>query len=364
MIRLARVAATVLVGALFFAVGANAAVDPAQRVHLDRTRLFDRSSESLFAAIVPQAPLSSVGVAVFNVAAQAQPLGVPAIAADGSAAPRVHLALPDATAASFAPAAAAPKMIATAPAVPNIAVAASAPLEAVPDASGSAADPLPPAPVHFGAYAPYLPSLSSGTLSQSVSPVRLDADAFRSMATCGTTDEAAPCANANGESGERLAAQSNVLFRVANTPVRLQFSGSVERLTASAATFPYVPLSAGSQQQADFASPDLPAASLYYPGVSTMQKTGAGAALSVPLARRVTLGLQYDTMHYAGSYGVLSAQALDAQRQTYMGGVTYQIPNTTGALTLSAGQNRLQNVFAPNVNLTQTNADLNFTVKF
>ena len=44
--------------------------------------------------------------------------------------------------------------------------------------------------------------------------------------------------------------------------------------------------------------------------------------------------------------------------------MTYQLPNTNSAVTLSARLYRYQDGLAQNFNLTQTRTDLNFTVKF
>lgn len=101
---------------------------------------------------------------------------------------------------------------------------------------------------------------------------------------------------------------------------------------------------------------------LQYPGVTALVKHGVDAKVAVPLTQRVTLGLQYDTSHYQGDYGAL-VQGLDARKDTYLGNVTYQLPNSS-AITLSTRLYRYQDGLVQNFNLTQTRTDLNFTVKF
>ena len=55
---------------------------------------------------------------------------------------------------------------------------------------------------------------------------------------------------------------------------------------------------------------------------------------------------------------------MDARKDTYLGNVTYQLPYSSSAITLSARQYRYQDSLTQDFNLNQTRADLNFTVKF
>jgi hypothetical protein len=152
--------------------------------------------------------------------------------------------------------------------------------------------------------------------------------------------------------------------------VSLQLAGGVQHLSNSdAAVFPYVPLDPEETFDVSRLNATTPGnAMLYYPGVSDLVKHNINAALAVPISRRVTLGLQYDMAHYQGDYGTPLAQGLvqgvDARKDTYLGNVTYQLPNTSSAITLSTRLYRYQDAFTQNFNLTQTRTDLNFTVKF
>jgi hemolysin activation/secretion protein len=103
---------------------------------------------------------------------------------------------------------------------------------------------------------------------------------------------------------------------------------------------------------------------LLYPGLTDVVKHDVNARLAVPVTPQITVGLQYDTAHYQGDYATALVQGLDARKNTYLGNVTYQLPNTSSAITLSARRYMYQDTFAPAFNLTQTRADLNFTVKF
>lgn len=382
MTRLSRSAVlAVLVSALSFS--APALAQSLAGATLDPSRMFDRNAESFFSLTPAEHRASSFGAALFNVAVT-DSLSLPAPAqTQPVAAARVHLTLP-ATRAAVAPNISAQAFATSAPMYADDAPLI-APLTDQRDAislpeiaRGFAQSPS----VRFGAYQPYVPTLESVMAELNV-PVRIGAlhfsgqltgagmqslhpDAFHILQVCGTTDQAAPCPYVSDARAQSLTAATNFTLRAGNERLGLQLSGGVERIGFQQdAAFPYVPADPdpvfGGQRSGSF---DPQAPMLYYPGLTNLVKQSVGAKLAVPVTPRVTVGLQYEQQHYKGQYGQLLFPGLDARKDTYLGNVTYQLPSGSSAITLSARQYHYKDSFAPDFNLKQTRADLNFTVKF
>lgn len=100
------------------------------------------------------------------------------------------------------------------------------------------------------------------------------------------------------------------------------------------------------------------------PAYADVSKRTLSAGFGVPVARNVSLQVQYDAQHLQGGYGSPGLANLDARNNIYGGKVTLQIPHTSGAISLSAKQYRYQDNLVPANAFTQTSADINFTVKF
>ena len=370
----------VLVAAL--SLSAPAAARVSTGATLDAARIFDRNAESLFSLAPATRSASTFGAALFNVA-MTDSLALPAPAVQSAPVARAHLTLPGESAqpaqgiSAQAFATAAPLYADDSP--------LTAPLTDQPDAINipPIAQSLAPVPsVRFGAYQPYVPTLQSVTAALTV-PLRvgglhfsgqlsgagmqtLHPDAFHVLQVCGTTDQAAPCPYVSDAHAQSLAAATNFTLRTGNERLGIQLSAGVERIGFQQdAAFPYVPANPdpvfGSQQVGSY---DPQAPMLYYPGLTNLVKASVGAKLAVPVTPRVTVGLQYEQQHYQGQYGELLFPALDARKDTYLGNVTYQLPSGSSAITLSARQYHYKDSFAPDYNLNQTRADLNFTVKF
>lgn len=370
------VALTALVAALSLPVWANvASAGPTAR--LDPARVFNPNAESLLAALfAPPEPLSPIDVVLFG-APNPEATAVPAPAAPEIALGRGTGTLTEINLRKFS----APLQLPSAPlAQPSVApVAAVAPRPKL-AAVALHVDAAPS--VHFGSYTPYVPAVQN--LSGNVNvPVRVGgvhfsgvvsgsqaqttrADPVRAMQLCGTTDEAAACPYLHDERVQDLAAGTAFNVRAGNTNVNLQVSGSVGHVSArdSGALFEYTPLAPDTNFDAASVATPADSSLLYYPGLTDVVRHGVNARLAVPVSRAVTVGVQYGYSHYQGNYGDLLAPGMDATKNTYQTNVTYQLPNTSSLITLSAGQYRYQNSAAPNFNLTQTRADLNFTVKF
>jgi hypothetical protein len=371
----------VLATALSFGVPASA-LSPSG-VNLDPARMFDRNAGSVISLTPAQRHATTFAAALFNVTI-ADSLVLPAPAAQPAPAmAHVNLTLP----AQHTTAAGSVSAQAFATAAPLY--ADDAPLiapsidqqNAIPEIAASLAQSQP---VRFGAYQPYVyvPALQTVSANLSV-PLRLGGlhftgqvlsagmqtlhpDAFHALQVCGTTDLAAPCPYLADSRAQSLVATTNFNLRAGNRRLAFQLSGGLEHIgIAQNAAFPYMPVDPDPVLGSDHAgSFDPQAPLLYYPGLTNVVQHSLGAKLAVPVTPRVTVGLQFERQHYQGDYGTLLFPGLDARKDTYLGNVTYQLPYSSSAITLSARQYRYKDSFAQNFNLNQTRADLNFTVKF
>jgi hypothetical protein len=368
MARFARVAASAVLVALSVCAQAGAAF-PVQLsqglVRLEPARMFNPDAESLFAALTATPHfMSPIDIGVFNIAGSEE-LAIrdgdeQFSAPHGAGVADVKLTIPRLRAYSAYTASAPVQVSAPRLADPKVNLApprVQSPGDAVAVRTAPPALTTPQAaPVHFGTYAPYTPSLRGETTNLSL-PGRVGnmhfQTAFHAMQVCGTADEGAACASANATAAQSFSAGTDFNVRTGNSAVNVGLSSSVEHVNnATAGMFPYLP-----------ADPDAQAGLTYF-GLTNVVSQSVGARLAVPVNRRITVGLQYDRAHYQGDYGNTLLPGYDASKDTYLGNITYQLPNNSSAITLSARQYRYQDTFAPNFNLTQTRADLNFTVKF
>lgn len=381
--RLSRVGKlTVLLAALSF--GLHAAAATLQTVHLEPARLFNPVSESLlgpFDADVRGMSLFSQNI--FHVASNGAPFAdqladflgpatdetarTAEVNLNGVA--RVHAFVPSPGSGRVTvPDLAAPAQSALTTPVGSVA----SPVQAPPEIAQSTP--------HYGTYTEYSPATQSMALGVSV-PVRvgkvhfnglmstsqeqsLQSDAFRAMQVCGTTDENAACPYLRDSNSQSVIAGTQFDVRAGSRNVGFQLSSSLAHIsTGDAAIYPYIPVDPDAQltQNFDTAGPD--ASVLQYAGLADVVKHGVGASVDVPVTSRLSVGLQYNHAHYQGDYGTALLPGVDAYKDTYLGNVSYQLPNTNSMITLSARQYRYQDSLS-NFNLTQTRADLNFTVKF
>ncbi|MHB8392675.1 MAG: hypothetical protein ACYDA1_00195 [Vulcanimicrobiaceae bacterium] len=100
------------------------------------------------------------------------------------------------------------------------------------------------------------------------------------------------------------------------------------------------------------------------PGAVDFQQQSVGATLALPLHRGFSLGVGYGQTHLFGSYGGGTPFGLDARNNTYLGNVTYQLPHSTSAITLSAKRTFYQDNLLPTLSLPQSGNDVNLTIKF
>ena len=181
-------------------------------------------------------------------------------------------------------------------------------------------------------------------------------NSFAGMQYCTGTTPGCTFYSNQRATDDRLAAGTTFHLRAWGRPVALDLGASVERLSRDDRTaFTSVPAS-------------LPAVSsgspiTFNPNYVDVTQRSLHAAAVVPLSRDLTLGVQYNTQFFTGSYAALG-QNIDQRKDLYLGNVTYTIPRTASAIVFSAKQYRYHDAFVPANNLTQNRADLNFTVKF
>ncbi len=153
---------------------------------------------------------------------------------------------------------------------------------------------------------------------------------------------------------------ANFDVRAGNRNVNIDLSSRFEHLTRNAdATFASSNFDGTSTLQ-------LPndRAPILIPAYADVSKRTLSTGIAVPVTRSLTLGMQYDSEHLQGGYGTPGLSNLDANNNTYGAKLTFALPHSASAISLSAKQYRYQDNLIPTNAFTQTRADLNFTVKF
>ena len=107
-----------------------------------------------------------------------------------------------------------------------------------------------------------------------------------------------------------------------------------------------------------------PGAPVVVPNYADLNRLSLGAGLAVPVVRGLTLNLNYDAQRLYGGYGLPGLVNLDSVSNTYGGKLSFDIPRTSGTLSISAYQDRFADGLLPLNGTTQTREDVNFTVKF
>jgi hypothetical protein len=222
--------------------------------------------------------------------------------------------------------------------------------------------PMRVGPLHF----------SSNVQESSLANEPASSSSFDAMQQCGTADPNAPC-SAFRQQDNRLSAGTSFDVRAGARHLNINLSGSVERASLPQDTnLPYLPLDPQAPSASTQAAALSGQSAISYPNAVDVTKHGINANVAVPVTPHVTVNLGYDTQHFQGDYNAANQTAnasalvpgIDARKDTYLGNITYQLPHTNSAITFSARQYRYQDNYEPNLNLTQTRADVNFTVKF
>jgi hypothetical protein len=166
--------------------------------------------------------------------------------------------------------------------------------------------------------------------------------------------------------GDQLQTTATIFdLRNGGAAVKINLGGDYEHLVSGGgASFPYIqaPVTAGFATTSIDDVPGSNPAALASNGADVTTR-GLNAGLALPLTRNLTMGLQYGTQRLTGSYGTSFTPNVDANKYSYLGNITFALPSSSSAITLSARQYRYQDNLTP-FSYTQTRADLNFTVKF
>lgn len=194
----------------------------------------------------------------------------------------------------------------------------------------------------------------------------LQPDSFAAMQACGTADPNAACPAYSSRQRRQLIAGTTFGVRAGRRRVNVDLSSSYEHLALpDDSAFLYVPINPGAQAlDPAQTSGDAQSSIQYYPSLVDVTKRGINANVAVPLSQDLTVSVGYNTQHYQGLDTSTLDPTVDARKNAYLGNITYEFPHTHSAISFSAQQYRYQDTFVPSYNLTQTRADLNFTVKF
>lgn len=192
--------------------------------------------------------------------------------------------------------------------------------------------------------------------------------ALASQALCGSADPSSACGAYARSSERRYAAGTSFDVRAGAKKLNVDLTSSVEHFSvgdqAAAAPVPWNPdaKSIGNAAKSSLAAGEVPL--VIYPSLSDVTRRGYNAAVAVPVSDSVTVNLQYNTQHYLGSTDSTVLPNVDARKDAYTGKVTYQLPHSNSAITVSARKYRFSDSLIPANNQNQTREDVNFTVKF
>ncbi|MGB8520891.1 MAG: hypothetical protein WCD38_12080 [Candidatus Tumulicola sp.] len=202
----------------------------------------------------------------------------------------------------------------------------------------------------------------SGTIAGSAGSVQAVPSSVRLGPLKFTTrlESASMAAPSVGLNDDGAAAGANLDVRAGARTLTFGLSSDYERLTRSDSSG-LTPATLG-----DASSWQLPGAGvpLAVPNYANMSKVSLGAGVAVPVLSGLTLNLDYAADRLFGGYGLPGLSNLDAIDNSYGGKLTFQIPNSSSTLSVSARQLRYLDSLIPVNTTTETREDVNFTVKF
>jgi len=153
-----------------------------------------------------------------------------------------------------------------------------------------------------------------------------------------------------------LGAGATLNVRAGSRSLGVDLSSALEHATLTAPQFS----AAGAAPALGLAGGNLP---VFVPAYADVSSHTLSAGLTVPVTRALAANLQFNTQHLLGGYGAPGA-GLDANNTVYGAQLTYNLPRISSAISFSASQYHFQDVLVPANALTQTNANVNFTIKF
>lgn len=150
---------------------------------------------------------------------------------------------------------------------------------------------------------------------------------------------------------------ANFNLRAGKHSLSVNLSGAYDQVTGGGNDFAASALNTGSLQVPG----SVP---LVVPNEGSGNQPSLGAGLAVPVIHGLTLNLNYAAERLYNGYGLPGLTNLDAVNNTYGGRLTFNLPDTSSFLSISAYQDRFNDSLLPINGSTQTREDVNFTVKF
>jgi hypothetical protein len=209
--------------------------------------------------------------------------------------------------------------------------------------------PLPPA-----AFAPASLDASAPNGAQGASvrmPLHLGKLRFSPHAEAAQTQNLQP-----NFTNAALGAGATLDVRAGSRNLGVDLSSQLEHATLSAPQF-----STTGAPAVGLANDNLP---VFVPAYADVSAHTLSTGVTVPVTRSLTANLQFDTQHLLGTYGQPGISNIDANNTIYGAQLTYNIPRWSSAISFSASQYHFQDNLVPSNALTQTNANVNFTIKF
>lgn len=154
-----------------------------------------------------------------------------------------------------------------------------------------------------------------------------------------------------------LGAGATFSVRAGSRNLGVDLSSALEHSTLSAPQFS----AAGAAPAVGLAGNNLP---VFVPAYADVSTHTLSTGLTVPVTRALTANVQFNSQHLLGGYGVPGVSGLDANNTIYGAQLTYNLPKSSSAISFSASQYHFQDNLIPANALTQTNANVNFTIKF
>ncbi len=181
-------------------------------------------------------------------------------------------------------------------------------------------------------------------------PIRLGRLQFAPHAEAGQSD-----ALQSNSTNSAVGAGATLNVRAGARNVGLDLSSALEHVTLTSPQF-----SAASASAPSLSAAQLP---VFVPAYADVSAQTISTGFTVPVTRKLTASLQYDTQHLMGAYGIPGVANLDAYNTIYGAQLTYNLRGSS-AISLSTRQYHFQDNLLPSNALTQINTNLNFTIKF
>jgi len=170
----------------------------------------------------------------------------------------------------------------------------------------------------------------------------------------------------HAEAGQSSALESNATNGALGAGATLNVRAGARSLGLDlSSALEHVTLTSPQYSTTSASAPALSGAQLpvFVPAYADVSAQTISTGVTVPVSRKLTASLSYDTQHLLGAYGVPGATNLDANNTIYGAQLTYNLKGSS-LISLSTRQYHFQDNLLPSNALTQINTNLNFTIKF